>query len=529
MGGGKDIVVIIGAGPAGLTAAWELLEQTDLIPWVFEMGEDVGGIAKTVEYKGNRIDIGGHRFFSRSDRVMDWWTRFLPLDAGAARGEDIELTYHGHSRDLHAANTEPPPEPGLVMLIRERVSRILFRRTFFDYPISFSLATVRNLGFVETALIGFSYLRTRITPRREEDSLERFFIHRFGERLYRTFFKDYTEKVWGVPCREIRPEWGAQRVKGLSITRAIVHALRTVFSRDESVEQKDVETSLIERFLYPRLGPGQLWQEVARRVEARGGRICFAKEAVALHVEGERITSVTFRDTAGGDEERVEGAHVLSTMPVRELVERLDGEVPAEVRRVAMGLQYRDFITVGLLLDELAVKGAARDGAPEGLIPDNWIYVQEPDVRVGRLQIFNNWSPAMVAEPGTVWLGMEYFCDEGDDLWSMTDEAMLRFAADELEKIGFIDAGRVRDGVVLRVRKTYPAYFGTYDEFDIVRRHLDRIENLFLVGRNGMHRYNNQDHSMLTAMTAVENIRDGVTDKENIWSINTEDEYHETK
>jgi len=521
--------IIIGGGPAGLTAAYELLDQTDIRPRVFELTHDVGGIARTVNYKGNRIDIGGHRFFSRSDRVMQWWQEMLPLQAGESANEAVRITYHNRSRDVALAAGVDPETSDRVMLVRERVSRIFFNRRFFDYPVSLSPGTLRNLGLIETLRIGLSYLKVKLTPAREERSLEDFFINRFGDRLYRTFFKDYTEKVWGVPCREIKPEFGAQRVKGLSVTTVIVHALKSLFTRDRSIDQKRSETSLIERFLYPKYGPGQMWQVVADRVRERGGEITFGKKAVRLRADGDRIRAVDFRDETSGEIETVEGDFVFSTMPVRDLVENLDADVPEPVRRVAAGLIYRDFLTVGLLLSELEVKGEARAGMPAGLVPDNWIYIQERDVKVGRLQIFNNWSPYMVATPGKVWIGLEYFCDEGDELWTMPDEALARFGAAELEKIEIVGAARVEDSVVIRMPKTYPAYFGTYDEFDVVREYLDSIENLFLIGRNGMHRYNNQDHSMLTAMVAVENIRDGVTGKDNIWAVNTEEEYHEER
>lgn len=527
---GQRTAIIIGAGPAGLTAAWELLERTDVRPIVFEQDDDVGGLSRTIEYAGNRIDIGGHRFFSRSDRVMDWWQDVLPLQAGLGDGDgEVAVTYHNKTRTVHAeGGGADPVRDERVMLVRPRISRIFFQRKFFDYPVSLSVGTLANLGLLQTIRIGLSYLRIRLRPRREERSLEDFFVNRFGEELYRTFFKDYTEKVWGVPCDQIRPEWGSQRVKGLSVTKALLHAVRSRFRRDDSIAQKESETSLIERFLYPKYGPGQMWREVARRVVERGGEIRMRRSAVALRTEGTRAVGVDFRNLDTGEIERLDGDFVFSTMPVKDLVRGMT-DVPEPVRRVADGLVYRDFITVGLLLRKLKVRGDSRPDAPPGLIPDNWIYVQERDVRIGRLQIFNNWSPYLVRDPDTVWLGLEYFCNEGDDLWTMSDEAFRAFAAEELARIDVIDTADVLDGVVIRVPKTYPAYFGSYDEFDIVREWIDRFPNLFLVGRNGMHRYNNQDHSMLTAMVAVENIRDGVADKANIWAVNTEEDYHEEK
>lgn len=527
----QSAALIIGAGPAGLTAAYELLQQSQIKPIVFEMTGDIGGIAKTVNHNGNRIDIGGHRFFSKSDRVMEWWLKMLPLQA-LPEGYAVGIKMPRPTSDA------PAPEPDKtdrVMLVRNRLSRIFFLRRFFDYPLSLSLQTMANLGPVRIARIGSSLLRTRLMPRRQEKSLEDFFINRFGRELYLTFFKDYTEKVWGVPCNKISPEWGAQRIKGLSLTKAVLHAAKKVFSRpDASIAQKSTETSLIDRFLYPKLGPGQLWELVADLVRQRGAEIHFHHEVVRILHENGRITGIEARNRQTGEVRTFAGDYVLSTMPVQQLVQGI-ADVPAEVREVADGLTYRDFITVGLLLRKMKVRDDRKPPNPQtngraaGLIPDNWIYIQERDVRVGRLQIFNNWSPYMVKDPNTVWLGLEYFCQEGDDLWNKPDDEFGRFATAELAKIGMIDAADVLDSVVIRMPKTYPAYFGTYGRFNVVRDYLDKFENLFLVGRNGMHRYNNQDHSMLTAMTAVENIVAGVRTKDNIWSVNVEQEYHEEK
>jgi protoporphyrinogen oxidase len=516
--------VIIGAGPAGLTAAYELLQKTDIRPVIFEMSGDIGGIAKTVNYKGNRIDLGGHRFFSKSDRVMQWWQDLFPLQAAPARDQLARAADPAERRGMQLAEKGADPEKtDHVMLIRNRLSRIFFLRKFFDYPISLNAKTIANLGLMRVARIGASIMRIKLRPLSQEKSLEDFLINRFGRELYLTFFKDYTEKVWGYPCNRISPEWGAQRIKGLSLTKAVIHAIKGLRKKKQSIDQKDVETSLIERFLYPKFGPGQLWEHVAELVKQRGGELHMGRKIVGLQHNGTRITGVVTSD--GTREETHPADYVFSTMPIRELVQSLGAGVPDEVRAVSDGLVYRDFITVGLLLKKLKV----RHGENGELIPDNWIYIQERDVRVGRLQLFNNWSPYMVADPEKVWLGLEYFCNEGDDLWSMPDEQFKHFAAAELAKIDIINAEDVLDSVVIRMPKTYPAYFGTYDRFDTVRHYLDGFENMFLVGRNGMHRYNNQDHSMLTAMTAVENILAGRTDKANIWDVNTEAEYHEEK
>jgi protoporphyrinogen oxidase len=478
-----------------------------------------------VNYKGNRIDIGGHRFFSKSDRVMDWWADMLPAQKMEAAG--VRVAYQGQARDLLGSADGPDPDTtDRVMLVRNRKSRIFFLRRFFDYPIALSARTVRNLGAWRMAKIVSSYLKTCVRPIPNEQNLEQFFINRFGRELYLTFFKSYTEKVWGVPCSSISAEWGAQRIKGLSIRTTIAHAVKKLVTRDRSVRQKEVETSLIERFLYPKFGPGQMWETCAAKVVELGGTIVTNQRVTRLLTDGgRRLTGVVAVDTKTGQETRYEGDYVFSTMPVKHLVRGLGADVPANVREVAEGLIYRDFITVGILLDELRLKENSREGSR--LLADNWIYIQEPDVKVGRLQIFNNWSPYMVANRDNVWVGMEYFVNEGDELWSRSDEEMAAFGVEELSRLGFIEPAKVKDTTVIKMPKTYPAYFGSYDRFNEVRSYLDEFENLFLVGRNGMHRYNNQDHSMLTAMTAVDNILAGRTDKSNIWNVNTEQEYHE--
>lgn len=518
----QKIAIIIGAGPAGLTAAYELLTRTDIKPIVIEKSDTMGGIARTVNYKGNRIDLGGHRFFSKSDRVMAWWLEMMPLQANDNIAPAI--TYQGQSRRVEAAPAGPDPdEVEWVMLVRKRKSRIYFMRRFFDYPLRLNQDTLLKLGPVRVVRIGLSYLKA-VAWRgvAQEENLEQFFINRFGRELYLTFFKSYTEKVWGVPCDQISAEWGAQRVKGLSIRKAIWHFLRGLVSHSQGIAQKETETSLIEQFLYPKLGPGQMWEEVARRVKAQGGEILTGLEVNRIYTEGERVTAV---EAAGTECRRFEGDYFFSTMPIQELVRALDVAVPPDMLAISEGLLYRDFLTVGLLVERLKIT----EGPGGHLIKDNWIYIQEPEVLMGRLQIFNNWSPYLVADRSKVWLGLEYFCYETDPLWHKSDEELIALAVGELDQIGVIDRTDVLDGTVLRMPKTYPAYFGAYSRFDELRTYLDRFENLFLIGRNGMHKYNNQDHSMLTAMTAVENIVNHSSSKDNIWAVNTEMEYHEAK
>jgi protoporphyrinogen oxidase len=561
--------IIIGAGPAGLTAALELLRRTDIKPIILEASEEIGGISRTIRYKGNRMDIGGHRFFSKSDRVMRWWLDIMPAVEGAgiseaaSAGVPVEISYQGKRRTIEVPDDvyeEPPlrgmgplqheiddesrqhphavkveaeiasPSDDLVMLVRPRKSRIYYLRKFFDYPINLSKNTVENLGPARITKIGISYIASRVSPVAEEKSLEDFLINRFGRELYLTFFKSYTEKVWGTPCDRISAEWGAQRIKGLSLTTALKHFAKKAFSfapKDTGdLAQKKTDTSLIERFLYPKFGPGQLWEHVAEKIIAAGGEIQMGWNVVAVQNTDGIVTAVEAENAAG---ERITfaGDIFFSTMPMRDLTRALDAggaTVPPNVREVSEGLEYRDFITIGLLVDKLTVK--EKDG---GLLKDTWIYVQEPDVMIGRLQIFNNWSPYMVADPSKVWIGLEYFCYETDPLWAMPDDELKRFAAKELETIGILRTSDVLDAHVVRVPKTYPAYFGTYARFDELRRWTDSFDNLYLVGRNGMHKYNNQDHSMLTAMTVVDGLAAGHVDKDGLWQINTEQEYHEEK
>lgn len=517
--------VIIGAGPAGLTAAYELLKTTDVKPIVLEENGFVGGISRTAVYKGNRMDIGGHRFFSKSDVVMDWWADILPLQGSPSR-DDLSI-----ERPVNLSAGGPDPEKeDRVMLVRSRLSRILYTRKLFDYPVSLNAATIKNLGLWWMFKIGMSYIKVCILPKRKEVSLEDFMINRFGVELYRTFFRDYTEKVWGIPCDKISADWGAQRIKGLSIGKTLLHAVKSILpKKSESIRQKGTETSLIGEFLYPKLGPGELWETVAEKIQKLGGEIHFHSKATSLEVSGQKISAVRY--TENGEEKRLEADYVMSTMPVKNLVEALPN-VPAEVSRIAKGLVYRDFMTVGLLLDSLDIKNPAKEGTPESrlkFVADNWIYVQESDVKLGRIQVFNNWSPYLVSDPSKVWIGLEYFVNEGDEMWDMADRDFIDFAVAELEKIHVAKRSAVKDSVLFRVPKTYPAYFGTYKEFGKIREYIDSFENLFLMGRNGMHKYNNMDHSMLTAMEAVKCIRENSSDKSAIWNVNAEAEYHEGK
>jgi protoporphyrinogen oxidase len=578
--------IIIGAGPAGLTAGLELLRRTDIVPILLEASDEIGGISRTIRYKGNRMDIGGHRFFSKSDRVMQWWMDLMPPDmsvpetaeaagAKAPSAAPLEISYQGKRRTVvvpaHPPEEPPlrglgplvgeasgddvdeeeqpsdadeveivpepdPANPDLVMLIRPRRSRIYYLRKFFDYPITLTANTVNNLGIPRMTRVGISYIYSRVHQIKPEKSLEDFLINRFGRELYLTFFKSYTEKVWGTPCHEISAEWGAQRIKGLSLTTALKHFVKKAFGSkkagdpaNKDIAQKGTDTSLIERFMYPKFGPGQLWEHVAELIQQQGGTIHMQWKvdklnfAPASNGEPLRVVSLDAVNDAG-ERQTFEGDYFFSTMPMRELIRAMDAPIPANVLEVSDGLQYRDFITVGLLADRLKVKEPGG-----GLLKDTWIYIQEPDVLLGRLQIFNNWSPYLVSDPTKVWIGLEYFCYDTDDLWKMADDELKAFAIAEVAKIGILDVADVSDAHVVRVPKTYPAYFGTYSRFDELKAFTNSIDNLFLIGRNGMHKYNNQDHSMLTAMNVVDGLAAGHVNKESLWEINTEQEYHEEK
>jgi protoporphyrinogen oxidase len=505
--------IIIGAGPAGLTAAYELLEHTDIIPVVLEANAAIGGLSKTILYKGNRLDIGPHRFFSKSDRVMQWWQQILPV---TDEQKDISISYHNQQTIVHAG--QAPRNKEEVMLVFDRLTRIYFLGKLFSYPIKLNKETISNLGLIRIFRIGLSYLRTKLFPRKPELTLEDFFINRFGRELYLTFFKDYTEKVWGTPTSEISAAWGAQRVKGLSLSKTIKHFLFQ--KKGTGIKQKETETSLIEKFLYPKYGTGQMWETVANRIKEKGGTILLQHEVQRITQKNNQVESITAINQATGEEITLNGDYFISSMPVKDLISAFN-IAESKASAIASKLIYRDFIVVGLLVKDLRLKN------PDGSrVKDNWLYIQEKNVKIGRLQIYNNWGDAMLNDPNTFWLGLEYFCNEGDALWQMDDKTMISFAAKELASINIIHEADVLDATVLRVPKTYPSYVGAYEQFDLIKNFTDQFSNLFLIGRNGMHKYNNQDHSMLTAMTVVDNIRNNISSKENIWEVNTEQDYN---
>ena len=513
-------VLIIGAGPAGLTAAYELLSQSqDYEVVVLEESNALGGISRTVNYKGNRMDMGGHRFFSKVPEVNEWWEKMLPQQ-GSMPFDDIRLGRHS----TVTAGGPDPEKTDRVMLRRNRLSRIFFNSRFFDYPISLKMETIRNMGFGTTMMVGFSYLKT-LFHKRPEKSLEDFYINRFGKKLYSMFFENYTENLWGRHPREISPEWGAQRVKGLSI-KAV---LKDIFGKLFHKKNRKVETSLIEEFSYPKLGPGQLWEITAAEIEKLGGTILMNARVTGLERD-EQGGLKALRYEQEGQTQRLEGDVIISSMPVKDLVVGMNN-VPEKALAIAKGLPYRDYMTVGVLVPKILLKNETKIPTIGNIVPDNWVYVHDKKVKMGRFQVYNNWSPYLVKDiDHTVWIGLEYFCNEGDAMWSLSDEDFARLGISEMVKIGLIGSeSQVLDSHVERVKKAYPAYFDTYEKMDELRGFLDSIPNLFCVGRNGQHRYNNIDHSMCTSFEAVKNILAGVSSKDNIWNVNTEKEYHEEK
>ncbi len=474
--GARADFVVIGGGPAGLTAAYEAAEHGRR-PLVLEKGQIVGGISRTETYKGYGFDMGGHRFFTKSDEVRDLWNTVL-----AENGESF--------------------------LKRPRLSRIYYGGKFYNYPLK-PLNALKNLGWYESAWLMASYCRWKVFPHKQEETFEEWVVNRFGRRLFRTFFKTYTEKVWGISTKELKAEWAAQRIKNLSLRSAVMGG---IFK-----PKHGKITTLIEEFHYPRHGPGLLWECFANSVEKRGG--CVERQATVetVHRDGKTVTGVTWTDAEGQTHREDNGAPVLSSMPLAELVRRLDPPAPEPVLKAANSLKYRDFLTVCLIVDD-----------PD-LFPDNWIYVHDPRVKVGRIQNFGNWSPEMIPAHDRgkrSSLGLEYFCNEGDDLWSLSNPELVELAKQELDRIGLCPASKVKDGVVYRVPKSYPVYDAAYaGHVDVIRNYVDSLENLRTVGRNGLHRYNNQDHSMLTGLYAVRSLLKG--ESHDLWSINADQEYHE--
>ena len=513
-------VFIIGAGPAGLTAGCKLLKNSkDYDVTILEETNVVGGISRTVEHNGNRMDIGGHRFFSKDATVNAMWNELMPLQ-GKPSYDDKKL-----NRQYNLSSDGPDPETAdRVMLSRNRVSRIYYRKHFFNYPVKMNFDTIRNMGFFTTFIAGISYLKT-LAFKLPETSLEKFYINRFGKKLYSMFFEGYTEKLWGRHPRDISADWGSQRVKGLSIVAVLKDILRKLLP----LKQQTVETSLIEAFYYPKYGPGQLGQIAAEEFEKMGGKIIYNCRVDQLKKEDSRISALSC--TCNGEQREYACDIVISSMPLKDLVNGLVN-IPTEIKYIASGLPYRDFVTVGLLLKKLNLKNETKLKTLNNIVPDCWIYVQDTGVKLGRIQVFNNWSPYMLKNPDeTIWIGLEYFCSEGDKYWNMDNSNWKDFGVEELVAMGVIDKDEpILDFHVEKVKKAYPAYFDTYSQIGTLIEYLNNIDNLYCIGRNGQHRYNNMDHSMVTAFEAVEHIvKNNKSDKSAIWNVNTEKEYHEEK
>jgi len=512
-------VVIIGAGPAGLTAAYELSKiPNDYKVTVLEESNCFGGISRTVEHNGNRMDMGGHRFFSKVPEVNAWWEKMMPTQGTPAKD------YVALGKNCSVKAGGPNPEnTDRVMLLRNRLSRIFFRSKFFNYPITLNFSTLKNMGFFTTMEVGFSYLWSTFF-KRKENSLEDFYVNRFGYKLYSMFFESYTENLWGRHPKNISPEWGAQRVKGLSILVILKNMLGRVFH----TSPPKIETSLIEEFAYPKLGPGQLWEVTAAESKKNGVAILMNSKVVKIRKDGNKIVGVEYEN--GGNLNFMDCDILISSMPLKDLVTKMN-DVPKKFLDIAAGLPYRDYMTVGVLLNHLNLKNETAIKTIGNIIPDDWVYVHDKKVKMGRFQIYNNWSPYLVKDiEHTIWMGLEYFCNEGDEMWSQSDEEFAKNAFAEMVKMKLIDSvDEVKDYHVERVKKAYPAYFDTYAQIEDLREYLNTIQNLFCVGRNGQHRYNNLDHSMCTSFETVKNILSGTKDKSNIWNVNTEKEYHESK
>lgn len=513
-------ILIVGAGPAGLTAAYELLSRSkDYEVIVLEESDCFGGISRTVVHNGNRMDMGGHRFFSKVPEVNEWWEKMLPMQ-GSPSYDDLLL-----KRQVAMAQDGPDPEKtDRVMLSRHRVSRIFFDDRFYDYPISLKMETFKNMGLLTTMQVGISYMKAML-HKLPEDNLENFYINRFGKKLYSMFFEYYTENLWGRHPREIDASWGNQRVKGLSVTAI----LKDVFGKVFHAKDRQVETSLIEEFKYPKLGPGQLWELTASEFRRLGGNIIMNAKVTQIHKNDDnQLTGLTY--VKDGEESRIDGDILISSMPLKDLVCGMN-DVPPRERHIAEGLPYRDYMTLGVLVPRINLQNQTKLKTVGNIVPDCWVYVQDRRVKMGRFQIYNNWSPYMVKDlENTVWLGLEYFVNEDDEFWNMSEEAFSALCIDEMVKIGLIDRPSVvLDTHVERVKKAYPAYFDTYSEINALVDYLKQIDNLYCVGRNGQHRYNNIDHSMMTSFRTVEAILAGEKDKSRIWNVNTEQDYHEAK
>lgn len=511
----KKKVIILGAGPAGLTAAYELLKKSkDYDVVLIEKDSMVGGISKTCTTEYGKMDLGGHRFFTKQERVLDFWNEILSPQGYPAKDEVLL----GKENKFLVPNGLDPEVEDKVFLKRNRVSRIYYHKKFFSYPITINLKTMQKMGFLTTLVAGCSYFKAQL-KKRKEDSLENFYINHFGKKLYEMFFASYTEKIWGRSPKEISASWGKQRVKGVSVFALIKNSFRKVFHL-----KGEVETSLIESFYYPKYGPGQMWEEVKNKIVEYGGVFYLSSEVVEVHTLKNKITSVVIEK--GGKKEELKGDVFFSSLPIKDLLEMIP-RPPKKVLEIAKNLPYRNFVTVGVLVKKLKLKNETSIQTIRNQIPDCWVYIQDSNVEVGRMQIFNNWSPYMVKDnENTLFIGLEYFCNE-DDRWNRTSDEWKTLAKEELVKMDFVEEEDILACHVEKVEKAYPAYFDSYEHIEEVISYLNKYDNLYCVGRNGQHRYNNMDHSMMTSLLAVDSLLEGKKMKEDIWNVNTESTYHE--
>ncbi|MBP5352693.1 MAG: NAD(P)/FAD-dependent oxidoreductase [Alphaproteobacteria bacterium] len=500
----RKTALIIGAGPAGLTTAFELLQKTDIKPILLEKTDHVGGMCISVPYKGNLMDVGGHRYFTKFEKVKQWWLQFLPLQTMPS-SDDLKI-----NRDLKLPISPDydPEKIDDVMLKRYKLSRIYYLRRFFDYPVSLNFATIFGLGPIRMTKIFLSYVKAKAFPIKNEKTAEDFLINTFGKELYQTFFKDYTEKLWGIECKEISAEWGRERIRGIYFWETLISLFKNIFIHKPKPE---------DPFLYPKLGPGQLWDKVAEKIKNQGGEFIFNCAVTALHSQNGKIESVSVRK-ADGSVEQMHADYVISSLPIQNLIGMLN-DVPQDVQDVADGLMYRNFRAAAILLNKMKLKNTTKMATVNNILPDTWVYIQESDVKMGRMQMYNNWSPYLLQNQDNVWIAFEYFSGDNDDIWTMPAAEFEQLAVEEGCKIGIIEKEDVLDVTSYKLEKGYPAYFGAYKDFATIRRYLDTLSNLYPVGRNGLHKYINIDHVILSGIAAADNIAQNMPTKDNIWNI----------
>ena len=512
----KKRVIIIGAGPAGLSCAYNMNEE-NFVPVLVEADNCVGGLAKTFFENNNGTDIGPHRFFTKNDRVMNLWKELLPIQ-GAPACDDILV-----NRTVTVEPDGPNPEnQDKVFLKRKRFSRIYYSKHFLDYPLKLKPSNIFAMGLTKTFLAGMSYIKSCFY-KVPETNLESFMINRFGRVLYELFFEGYTQKVWGVHPSKISKEWGMQRIKGISLIKVLSDAFFKLFS----IKHKK-EVSLVDEYFYPKLGSQQLWEEFGNKIKENGGEILLNSEVIGINKDGNKIVSVKVQNKKTGDISEIFGDIFISSMPIQSLLTEMN-DVPEDICEIAKSLSYRDFVLVNFVTNKINLKNNTNVPTVNNIAPDSWIYLQDNGVKAGRLDIMNNFSPYIIRDyKKDVVINLEYFCNENDEFWDDKDENIINFAISELEKLNVTNNENIQTAKVIRIKKAYPSYFGSYDKFDKIKEYLNSLDNLYCIGRNGQHKYNNMDHSILSGIVAAEVIEKN-EDKNILWDINTDSEYQETK